>query len=103
MKAFGIISLFLTLCIIGYLMMKQTTATGPQGETVDRAKVMEDKARDAMNLAGAESLKSPISAFQTAKGRYPASLEELRDAGYIGQIPPNVDYDPSTGEVKHHD
>jgi hypothetical protein len=99
MKGFGIISLFITLCIIGFLMMKQT---GPSdgGPSAGQAAAMEDKARDAMAQAGIATLKPAIDNFHTLKQRWPESLDELKSSGLVESVPPNVDYDPATGEVK---
>jgi competence protein ComGC len=101
MRAFGLISLFVTLCIIGFLMMKQT-GTSDGAPSASQAAEMEDKARAAVALSGRESLKAAIENFHTMKQRYPESLEELKTSGLVDSVPANVDYDPATGEVKPH-
>lgn len=101
MKALGLVSLLITLSIIGYMMMKQTQAAGPEGTpSVDRAKMMEDKARAAVAQAGDNGLKAAIDNFKSDKQRWPDSLDELKTAGFIESVPGDMDYDPATGEVK---
>jgi competence protein ComGC len=99
MKGLGLISLLLTLGIIAFLLAKQVGETS-QGPSVNQAKAMEDKARDAMAEAGAVQLKASIAAFHEAKQRWPNNLDELRDAGMIDHVPADMDYDPATGDVK---
>jgi hypothetical protein len=98
MRALGFVSLLLTLGIIAFMLMKQT-GEAQQGVSVVQAKVMEDKATDAMALASEVQLKTVISQFHEEKQRWPASLDELKAAGLIDVVPGNVDYDPTTGEL----
>jgi competence protein ComGC len=99
MKAFGLISMLMTLGIIAFVLVKQVGETS-QGVPIAQAKVEEDQARDAMALAGEVQLKTSIDSFHEEKQRWPTSLDELRTAGFIEYVPANVDYDPATGEVK---
>jgi competence protein ComGC len=99
MKAFGLISMLMTLGIIAFVLVKQVGETS-QGVPIAQAKVEEDQARDAMALAGEVQLKTSIDTFHDEKQRWPASLDELMTAGLIDHVPANVDYDPATGEVK---
>jgi len=50
-------------------------------------------------------LKNAIDTFQIEEGRYPESLQELVDKGYIKEIPKppkgmNYYYDPKTGKIE---
>jgi len=50
-------------------------------------------------------LKNSIDAFYIEEGRYPESLQELVDKGYIKEIPKppegmNYYYDPKTGKIE---
>lgn len=49
-------------------------------------------------------LKNKINTFQIQEGRYPSSLNELVEKGYIEKLPEppkgmSLKYDPSTGDV----
>ncbi|HTB22646.1 MAG TPA: hypothetical protein VK914_08075 [bacterium] len=98
MRALGFVSLLLTLGIIAFMLMKQTSET-QHGVSVVQAKVMENQATDAMALASQAQLKMVIAQFHEDKERWPASLDELKTDGLIDVVPGNVDYDPATGEV----
>ena len=105
MKAFGIVALLLVLGVAGYLMVGSGPAApgSPAMSQLDQAaqaKGMEDKARNAMAQADLANLRTQVTAFQAAKGRKPASLDELKDAGLITNVPAGVSYDPATGDVK---
>jgi competence protein ComGC len=104
MKAFGFVALLLVLGVAGYLMVGRGpgaagATAASQLDQAAQAKGMEDKARNAMGQADLAQLRTQITAFQAAKGRKPASLDELKDAGFIGSIPAGVSYDPATGDV----
>jgi len=65
------------------------------GKTMKKAKIMEVVL----------PLKNLIDAFYIEEGRYPESLQELVDKGYIKEIPEppegmNYYYDPKTGKVE---
>jgi len=50
-------------------------------------------------------IKQSVNSFQAAEERYPKSLEEMVQKGYLGKIPDaprgmKLDYDPKTGEIK---
>jgi hypothetical protein len=102
MKAFGYISLLLVLGICGYLMVGNGS-TGPNATSelgqAAAAKGEEDRARAAMAVAQVPVLKTAVLQFQSAKGRWPASLDELKQAGFIQDVPAGVSYDPATGAV----
>jgi hypothetical protein len=102
MKAFGLIALLLVLGICGYLMVGNGS-TGPNATSelgqAAAAKGEEDRARNAMALAKIPELKTAVLSFQTAKGRWPASLDELKQAGFIQDVPAGISYDPATGAV----
>jgi len=57
------------------------------------------KARSKMSLI---SVQQALKAFQAVEGRWPKSIQELRDNGYnIPNPPPGMkyNYDPNTGKV----
>jgi len=104
MKAFGFIALLLILGIAGYLMIGSGhDANGiPTGELAQAqaAKGMEDRARAAMASVDLVALKTQVITFQSQKGRFPTSLDELKAAGFIDVVPAGVTYDAATGELK---
>jgi competence protein ComGC len=102
MKAFGLLALVLVLGIVGYLMVGNGS-TGPNATSelgqAAAAKGEEDRARAAMSAAKIPELKSAVQQFMAAKGRLPASLDELKAAGFIQDVPAGISYDPATGAV----
>ncbi|MGC8977042.1 MAG: hypothetical protein ACP5OB_05400 [Candidatus Ratteibacteria bacterium] len=68
------------------------------GETIGRA-MKKAKAMDSVLY-----LKNKINTFQIQEGRYPNSLDELVQKGYIDKLPSPPEgmqffYNPKTGEV----
>jgi hypothetical protein len=102
MKAFGLLALVLVLGICGYLMVGNGS-TGPNATSelgqAAAAKGEEDRARAAMAVAKLPELKSAVQQFLASKGRLPASLDEVKEAGFIQDVPTGVSYDPATGSV----
>lgn len=96
MRAFGFISLLLTLGIIGYLMMNQQDGEGTNAAT---AKTTELRAEHAANTAKLVELKTAVQTYHQAQEKWPASLDAVVEAGYINRIPDGMNYDPATGEV----
>lgn len=73
-------------------------APGKYGEVMGRT-LKKSKAMGDMLY-----LKNKINTFQIQEGRYPSSLQELIDKGYIEKLPTPPEgmkfvYDPSTGKV----
>lgn len=98
MKAFGLITILFAMAIAAYLTLGPRNAP-PEAGTPQNAKHLEDKAREAVAVTDLSSLKTVIDTFQASKERYPSSLQELKDLGYIERIPNGVNYDPQTGAV----
>jgi len=74
-------------------------APAKYGETMGKAM----KKAEAVN--NIRTLKSEIYLFFAQEGRYPNSLNELVDKGYIKEIPTppkgmSYSYDPTTGKVE---
>ena len=103
MKAFGLISLLLTLGIVAYMMVG-SGGPGPSAASqlaeAQNAKHMEDSARRAMAGNNLDAVRASINAYHAMKNQWPASLDELKDGDFAVKIPDGVTYDPSTGEVK---
>jgi len=73
-------------------------APAKYGETMGRALKKSKAMGDILYL------KNKINTFQIQEGRYPSSLQELVDKGYIEKLPAPPEgmkfvYDPSTGNV----
>lgn len=98
MKAFGILAVLIAMLVSMILFLRP--GAGPDAPTPQNARHIEDKAREAVAVADLSSLKSVIDTFQAAKERYPSSLDELKDLGYIDRVPAGVVYDPQTGSVR---
>jgi hypothetical protein len=59
----------------------------------------EDKARDVMHVDNAVNARNAVERFHTEKNRFPDTLQEAVDAGYLEHVPQGVVYDSSTGTV----
>jgi len=73
-------------------------APAKYGETMGRAMKKAEGMQDVLNL------KNEINTFLIQEGRYPQSLQELVDKGYIKEIPKSPEnmqfvYDPKTGTI----
>jgi len=82
-KGFTLIELLIVIAIIailaGIVIASTTGAT--------------KKARDSRRVSDIQSLQTAIVQYEADNGRYPASLNDLVNGGYISSIPA----DPSTG------
>jgi hypothetical protein len=103
MKAFGLLSLLLTLGIVAYMMVGNG-GPGPSAASqlaeAQNAHHMEDSARRAMAASNLDAVRASINAYHSAKGQWPASLDELKDGDFAVKVPDGVVYDASSGEVK---
>ena len=99
MRAFGFVSLLLTLGIIGYLMMKQQEPGNNEGTNPATARVVEDAAMRAAKTAALTEVKAAINTYRTSHEKWPVDLNALVDDGQLNRVPSGVQYDPQTGEV----
>lgn len=97
MKAFGIVTVLIAMLVSMILFLRP--GAGPDAPTAQNAPVIIEKAKVAVQVADLGSLKSVIETFKASKERYPLSLDELKDEGYIDRVPGGVVYDPATGAV----
>ena len=84
-----------------YLMnaaTKEAPKTGMNGY-VGTMKRTEDRAKDVMHQDNVANAHNAVERFHGDKDRYPASLQEAVDAGYLEHVPQGVVYDPATGTV----
>lgn len=98
MRAFGFISLLLTLGIIGYLMMDQQK-TGDGDINAATAKKAEDMATKMVMKDRVAMVQKAVETYKTDKEKLPASLQDLVDGEYLNLVPNGVSYDPQTGIV----
>jgi competence protein ComGC len=99
MKAFGLIALLAAMAIAAWLMIGAGT-NEPTAGTPQNAQNLIQKADQAVEVADLSSLRSVIETYKAAKeGKLPASLEQLKEEGYIDRVPGGVTYDPATGAV----
>ena len=63
-----------------------------------------EKAKLAAERAVAKAdlgvLTEAVAKFRATENRFPSSLQEAVDKGYLDKVPAGVSYDPVTGEVK---
>ena len=98
MRAFGFISLLITLSIIGYMMAEQQKNGTGEIQTVT-AKKAEDVAAHMMLQQKMGDVKTAILAYKAEKENFPPNLQSLVDANYIRTVPSELIYDPATGQV----
>jgi competence protein ComGC len=96
MRAFGFISLLLTLAIVAYLMMNQVSGEGTNQAT---AKSTELAAIRAANTAKLVELNNAVMTYHRTQEKWPPNLEAVVEAGFINRVPSGVKYDPETGAV----
>jgi competence protein ComGC len=96
MRAFGFISLLITLAIVGYLMMNQTSGEGTNAGT---AKSSEMAAERAANAAKLVELNNAVMTYHRTNEKWPPNLDAVVEAGFINRVPNGVKYDPETGAV----
>jgi len=101
----GKILLVLVVAALGYgayyLMnsaMKDAPKVGMDGYA-GNLKRAEDRAKDVMHQDNVANAHNAIERFHGEKDRYPATLQEAVDAGYLEHVPQGVVYDPATGAV----
>jgi hypothetical protein len=58
-----------------------------------------NKAKGLVSNQAAEMVQAVVNAYKAENGRWPGSLQELKDSGRLGDIPAGVSYDPATGVV----
>ena len=63
-------------------------------------KSSEDKAVEAKGTANLAIIRSAIAQFRGSQGRYPESLQELQEKGYLDRVPDGISYDKGTGEAE---
>ncbi len=87
---------------VGLIFLYAKHCHGPSETATDVAKSMKskiDKSEQVAQEAKVREVKGAVQSFEASEGRKPASLQELVDMGYIGRVPKNILYDPSTGKV----
>jgi hypothetical protein len=99
MRAFGFISLLLTLGIIAFLMMKQQDP-GTGGTDPGTARATELAAERAAGEASLSVVRAGIDAYHRTQEKWPPSLDAVVEAGFLNRVPDHLQYDPETGEVK---
>lgn len=98
MRAFGFISLLLTLGIIGWLMMDQQK-TGDGDINAATAKKAEEMATKMVMKDRIAMVQKAVETYKTDKEKLPASLQDLVAGDYLNQVPNGVNYNAETGEV----
>ena len=58
-----------------------------------------NRSRDAADEANLQAMQRCIRTYRALNGRYPESLEELKDSASSGFDPGLYDYDPRTGHL----
>ena len=96
MRAFGFISLLITLGIIGYLMKNQSESAGLNKATADGAM---QGAERAANTAKLTELNNAVMTYHRTLEKWPPNLEAVVEAGFINRVPNGMNYNPETGEV----
>ena len=95
-KFIGLISILISVAIIGWLLKAQIE--GPDSSTNQPRRAVDIAAGAAAN-ANLTLVRSGISTFESLEGRLPENLDEVKAAGFIESIPSNVVYDPESGKV----
>ena len=98
MRAFGFISLLLTLGIIGYMMMEQQK-NGDGEMNAATAKKAEDMATKMVMKDRVAMVQKAVETYKTDKEKLPADLQALVDGEYLNMVPNGISYDPQTGTV----
>ncbi len=99
MKAFGMISLLITLGIIGYMMAEQQKPGGNGEIGAVEAKKAEDVAANMMAREKLRDVTAAVQAYKAEKGKFPPDLQALVDAGSLARVPGGLQYNAETGEV----
>lgn len=59
-----------------------------------------EKSESSEKAFQVRTVQDAVQRFRVDQGRFPASLEELREKGYLDRVPSGVTYDPATGAVQ---
>ena len=97
MKALGILSVLIAMLISLLLILRP--GSGPDAPTAQNAPALVEKAEGARDESDLAVLRRAVQRFQAEKERLPVDLEELREQGYIEQVPAGVVYEPAMGAV----
>jgi hypothetical protein len=98
MRAFGFISLLLTLGIIAFLMMKQQDP-GNGGTDPGTAKATEMAAERAAATASLTVVRTAVDAYHRTQEKWPPTLDAVVEAGFLNRVPGGVQYNAETGDV----
>jgi len=69
------------------------------GGQLQRGRYLVGRAQDKLGEAAAQPVRAAVESFRAQNGRYPSSLQELVDKGFMANIPAGLSYDSSTGAV----
>ncbi len=97
MKALGILTVVIAMLVSLFLVLRP--GAGPDAPTAQNAPALVEKAEGARDVSNLAVLRGAVQRFQAEKDRLPSGLEELREQGYIEQVPTSVAYDPVTGAL----
>lgn len=97
MKAFGLISLLLTMTIVAYLVATQHES----GATASPATIKKSEELSSRTALTAKMglVKDAIGVYKVDKDKNPPDLQALVDGNYLNQVPAGLIYNPETGEV----
>ena len=79
-------------------VMGQYTKDVAGGQLVKGQEIV-NKAKGLVSNQAAEMVQAVVNAYKAENGRWPDSLQVLKDNGRLGEIPAGISYDPSTGVV----
>ena len=85
-----------------FLYLKACVKAGPMEGFSQPVAKMEEGRKSAERKAEAADLteyQSAVDRFKTTEERLPLSFQEMKDKGYIADIPGDLSYDPATGVV----
>ena len=102
MKNILIIVVVLVIGWFTYKFIKESNQRQPDNAATRYADTLakdEQKAQQAVDDARIELIRRAVSSYNSALGKYPASLDELVQKGYIQSYPQGLKYDPATGQV----
>jgi hypothetical protein len=69
-------------------------------DQVKEGEKLKAMAERAVGKADMGVVREAVAKFRSAENRFPSSLQEAVDKGYLDKVPAGVTYDPATGEVK---
>ena len=85
-----------------YVYLHSCVKAGPIEGLSEPITKMEEGRKAAERKAGAADLavyQAAVDQFKASEDRLPASFQELKEKGYISDIPTDLSYDPETGTV----